>query len=35
LPGGQIINLVAGRALRLAPGVVIDFGGIKGAVTAA
>jgi RsiW-degrading membrane proteinase PrsW (M82 family) len=35
LPGGQTINLVAGRAVRLAPGVVIDFGGIKGAVTAA
>jgi hypothetical protein len=35
LPGGQTINLAAGRAVRLAPGVVIDFGEIKGAVTAA
>jgi hypothetical protein len=35
LTGGQTIDLPKGKAVRLAPGLVIDFGGIAGLVETA
>jgi hypothetical protein len=35
LTGGHTINLPKGKSVRLAPGLVIDFGGIAGLVETA
>lgn len=35
LPTGKVIELAAGKAVRLSPGLAIDFGGITGTVEAA